>query len=72
MKANSSRSFNFIGRIISRSRDLTITKAFNDTYGGRAGTHDDMVLAIALAAWKAEQPKPSEPPRSRTFSKMYS
>jgi len=33
---------------------VSITEAANDTYGGRTGTHDDLVLAVALAAWKAE------------------
>ena len=33
---------------------LTVTEAANDTYAGRSGTHDDLVLAVALAAWKAE------------------
>ena len=29
----------------------------NDTYGAwREGTHDDLVLAVALAVWKANQP----------------
>ncbi len=33
---------------------VTITEAANDTYGGRSGAHDDIVLAVAPAAWKAE------------------
>lgn len=47
---------------------VTVTEAANDTYAGRAGTHDDMVLAVALAAWKGEQPvyKLEAPPHSRT------
>ncbi len=30
---------------------VTLTEAANDTYGGRQGTHDDLVLALALALW---------------------
>lgn len=33
---------------------VTISEAANDTYGGRQGKHDDLVLAVALAAWAAE------------------
>jgi hypothetical protein len=40
---------------------VTITEAANDTYGGRAGTHDDLVLAVALAAWRGESPAPVVP-----------
>ncbi len=32
---------------------VTITEAANDTYGGRTGAHDDLVLAVALACWGA-------------------
>lgn len=32
---------------------VTITEAANDTYGGRQGAHDDLVLAVALACWGA-------------------
>lgn len=36
---------------------VKITDAANDTYGAwREGTHDDLVLAVALAVWKANQP----------------
>lgn len=35
---------------------LTITESANDTYGGRSGTNDDLVLSIALALWTANQP----------------
>jgi hypothetical protein len=36
---------------------VKITDAGNDTYGAwREGTHDDLVLAVALALWKANQP----------------
>jgi hypothetical protein len=34
---------------------VTITESANDTYAGRTGTHDDMVLAVALAAWHGER-----------------
>ncbi len=30
---------------------LTFTESANDTYEGRKGTHDDLVLAVALALW---------------------
>jgi hypothetical protein len=46
---------------------VTISEAANDTYGGRIGTHDDLVLAAALAAWKAEQHREQLPrPESHT------
>jgi hypothetical protein len=36
---------------------VKITNAANDVYGAwREGTHDDLVLAVALAVWKANQP----------------
>jgi hypothetical protein len=36
---------------------VKITDAANDIYGAwREGTHDDLVLAVALAVWKANQP----------------
>ncbi len=35
---------------------VKITDAANDTYGAwREGTHDDLVLAVALASWYAER-----------------
>jgi len=34
---------------------MTITENANDTYEGRQGAHDDMVLAVALAAWWSEK-----------------
>jgi hypothetical protein len=30
---------------------MTITESANDTYEGRQGAHDDLVLAVALALW---------------------
>lgn len=39
-----------------------ITVAANDTYGAwREGTHDDLVLAVALASWAAENPQNFRP-----------
>jgi hypothetical protein len=36
---------------------VKITDAANDVYGAwREGAHDDLVLAVALAVWKANQP----------------
>jgi hypothetical protein len=36
---------------------VKITDAANDTYGAwREGTHDDLVLAVALALWTANKP----------------
>ncbi len=36
---------------------VKITNAANDVYGAwREGTHDDLVLAVALAVWRANQP----------------
>jgi hypothetical protein len=36
---------------------VKITDAANDVYGAwREGTHDDILLAVALAVWKANQP----------------
>lgn len=44
---------------------VTVTEAANDTYEGRSGSHDDLVLAVALAAWKANgYREPREQPRS--------
>lgn len=44
---------------------MTITENANDTYEGRQGAHDDMVLAVALAAWWSENRgyvwRPSDP-----------
>jgi hypothetical protein len=35
---------------------VKITEAVNDTYGAwREGTHDDLVLALALAAWTGQE-----------------
>ena len=35
---------------------VKITLAANETFGAwREGTHDDLVLAVAIAAWEAER-----------------
>jgi hypothetical protein len=46
-------------RLVSELQDfrVTITEAANDTYGGRQGSHDDLVLALALALWTAKKPQ---------------
>jgi hypothetical protein len=47
---------------------VKITTSANDTYGSwREGSHDDLVLAVALAVWEADQPiiVLEAPPRSR-------
>ena len=31
--------------------DVTISEAAHDRYEGRAGAHDDLVLAVAMACW---------------------
>lgn len=39
-----------------RTFRIKVTAAANDTYGAwREGEHDDLILAVALAAWYAEQ-----------------
>jgi hypothetical protein len=36
---------------------VKITESAHDTYGAwREGEHDDLVLAVALACWRAEHP----------------
>lgn len=45
---------NFIQIFKKLSFQVKITDAGNDTYGAwRDGTHDDLVLAVALACWAA-------------------
>jgi hypothetical protein len=34
---------------------VTITESAHDVYGGRVGTHDDLVLSVALACWYGER-----------------
>ena len=46
---------------------VKITNAANDTYGAwREGTHDDLVLAVAMAAWWAE--RRGQPQRAQSTS----
>ena len=45
-----------------------ITTAGNDTYEGRSGIHDDIVLATAIAAWYAIRPRPA---RVRATQRVY-
>ncbi len=39
-----------------QSFQLTITEAANDTYEGRRGAHDDLLLAVALGLWGGSRP----------------
>jgi hypothetical protein len=51
---------------------VKITDATNDVYGAwREGTHDDLVLAVALAVWKANQPIFRGLPERQTVSYQY-
>jgi hypothetical protein len=51
---------------------VKITDAANDTYGAwREGAHDDLVLAVAMALWVANQPKPLMPPPSSSTSPFF-
>ncbi len=51
---------------------VKITDAANDVYGAwREGTHDDLVLAVALAVWKANQPIFRGLPPRQSFSYQY-
>jgi hypothetical protein len=51
---------------------VKITDAANDIYGAwREGTHDDLVLAVALAVWKANQPIFRGLPERQTVSYQY-
>ena len=36
----------------------TVTDSGRWTFGARAGAHDDLVLAVALACWRASRPQP--------------
>jgi hypothetical protein len=48
---------------------VKITDAANDVYGAwREGTHDDLVLAVALALWTANQPVYEDIPIQKSFS----
>jgi hypothetical protein len=37
---------------------VKVTAAANETFNAREGAHDDLVLAVALAAWLGEHPLP--------------
>lgn len=37
--------------------EVRITDSANDTYNARTGQHDDLVLALALACWRASDPR---------------
>lgn len=51
---------------------VKITTAANDVYGAwREGTHDDLVLGLAIAAWYAERPLPRPAPPSQSFRTWY-
>lgn len=49
---------------------LTITEQANDTYEGRKGSHDDLVLAVALSVWAGMwlKPPPYRPPSVNSVS----
>ncbi len=40
---------------------LTITEAMNDTYAGRSGTHDDLLLSVAIGVWAGYHFSQGEP-----------
>lgn len=49
--------------------EVKITAAAHDVYNARDGMHDDLVLALALAAWWAERPQPvRREPQALSFS----
>ncbi len=43
---------------------LTVTEAMNDTYEGRSGKHDDLLLAVVLGLYIGSQPTPVRKLRS--------
>ena len=50
---------------------LTLTEAKNDTYEGRSGTHDDLLLAVACALWAGNWYKgDAVMPRSYSYSRF--
>ena len=52
---------------------VKITDAANDVYGAwREGTHDDLVLAVALALWSANKPPFRISDRARQMLRMIS
>jgi hypothetical protein len=64
-----------LSEILSRELQnftVKITDAANDVYGAwREGTHDDLVLAVALAVWKANQPIFRGLPERKSVSYQY-
>ncbi len=46
---------------------LTYTEAANDTYEGRKGAHDDLVLAVALALWAGSKASVRVTDEERSF-----
>ena len=48
---------------------VKITDAAHDVYGAwREGTHDDLVLAVAMALWLGRRPEPAEQAQSYSFN----
>lgn len=45
-----------------RAFRVTITASANQTYGARSGQHDDLVIAVALGCWVAENAPPPPGP----------
>jgi hypothetical protein len=43
---------------------VKVTQAANEVFNAREGQHDDLVLAVALAAWYAERSTADAPPRA--------
>jgi hypothetical protein len=39
-----------------------VTPAANEVFNAREGEHDDLLLALALAAWNGERTPPFDPP----------
>jgi hypothetical protein len=43
---------------------VKVTASANEVFNAREGQHDDLVLAVSLAAWYAERSGPDAPPRA--------
>jgi hypothetical protein len=41
---------------------VKVTPAANEVFNAREGEHDDLLLALALAAWNGERTPPFDPP----------
>ena len=50
---------------------VKISESGHDSYNAREGEHDDLLLAVALASWRAERPKPPEPDVVDLLSGVY-